>query len=305
MGHYLDYYRTPAINGWDDCWVIDQSTLYGKSLDVGALPTLHTQPQKATNKPTKPPALFYIAIVQETETALYYPTPNHRPIHLFSPQSWRALFDFMPSASDFLLWLWFREQHAGSDPTLWQTLLDLPLFYQRAWQVEKQLQKLDYLPRVSDPIKASIYKKQDSISALKQRLLDCSPLYHRLVGRYLASHPDPVLARLFYMQSLYTQMKIVEFVLSYSTLTDSQKRQGIIIHEHAYHRLGQHFVLIIYGQDDDELNPAFLALNHRHIINHFLAQLKPNGVTSVTILAFDLSQKTPSGDIDVIMHVFY
>lgn len=302
MGHYLDYYRTPAINGWDNCWAIDQSTLYAKHTAIEALSSLSTQPEQSR---ATLPSVFYIAIVKKAETALHRPTPRCRPIHIFDKKSFQALDNLIPSASDLLLWLWFREQNTGSDSNLWQILLESSLFYQRAWQVEKQLQKLDYLSRISDPIKASIYKKQDSIIALKKRLLDCSPLYHRLISRYLEQNPDPTLAKLLYLQSLYTQMKIVEFIVSYGTLTDEQKRQGVIAHEHAYHRLGQHFVLVIYGQDDDELNPNFFEVNHRHIIAHFLAELKPKGVTTLTVLAFDLSKKTPNGDIDVNMHVFY
>lgn len=215
----------------------------------------------------------------------------------------------LPSASDFVAFLAYRQSllqnGLGVDCVeAAQSFMRSPAFFQRAWHTEKQLQKYDYMVRVSPAIKSAIYKNQSVIKNLVERQCALTPLWHRMVARLLDKTGDVALAQKLQAQSGYTAMKIVEFVLDYQNFDVMQKAEGKISHEHSYHRVGQHFVLVICGTNQSsELSLQSLQQSHHTILAHYQKELI-HKVKEVFLLGFDLSQKDEHGNIMVNMEVW-
>lgn len=239
-------------------------------------------------------------------------------LQAFSWQDWHALLEHLPSASDLLAFLkYHRQALVGLTPfesaaQLAKTFLHDPVYFQRAWQVEKQLQKQDFMVRVSPPIKESVYKKQDSIDALVARQQAVAPLWVKAVERMVARQqaaelPVPwwVVQQLL-LQSGYTRMNIIETVLAFKGATFGQKQEGSVSHEHSYHRLGQHFVVVIYGQHpDSDLHAQRIYETHKSILQNIDEQLSGVAVQDLFLLGFDLSKTDDEGNIHVMMDVYY
>lgn len=213
----------------------------------------------------------------------------------------------LPTASDFLAFLAYRQAVLQDDLIEQKTALGFmytPAFFRRAWRTEKQLQKYDYMVRVSPAIKSAIYKNQSVIKNLVERQCALAPLWHRMIARWLEKTGDVILAQKLQAQSGYTAMKIVEFVLDYQNFDAEQTAEGKISHEHSYHRLGQHFILIIYGTNQSsELSLQSIHQNHAVILAHYQQELI-HKAQEVFLLGFNLSQKDEFGNILVDMQVW-
>lgn len=213
----------------------------------------------------------------------------------------------LPSASDFLAFLSYRQYllQEGLDTKGAQTqFMYSPVFFQRAWHTEKHLQKYDYMVRVSPAIKSAIYKNQSVIKNLVERQCSLAPLWQRMVARFLERTGNVAIAQKLQAQSAYTAMKIVEFVLGYVCFDANQKAEGKISHEHSYHRVGQHFVLIAYGTDASSPFSAWHIHNdHELILSYYQTELTKKA-QEIFLLGFDLSQKDEQGNIVVNMEVW-
>lgn len=307
--YHLARYAIAHTGRWQASCMIDDTTLYISTADsFDKLTKWRTQPTKHSPSVSKYtsehlPKVFYIALGDNLgDNVLFYPNAKDCPIQLFTHAEWQATLQACPSPSDLLFLLAYRASTGRSD-NLAQDLPNLPEFYQRAWQVEKQLQSYDIMARVSDPIKTAIYKKSATLST---RISATSPLYDKLLTRLAQQFLAPKIIQLLHWQCAYTRMKIIEFVLSYAQMTPSDKAIGKLTHEHSYHRVGQHFIVVIYGQDSDsELAKTAIATNYQTILTYFYQQLKDKKVGDIVLLGFDLSKTAPDGGIDVQLDVYY
>lgn len=238
-------------------------------------------------------------------------------IQMFSLYDWVETLKALPSPSDFVAFLKYHRQaivnqhHFASSAALAHQFMHDAVFFQRAWHVEKQLQKHNVMVRVSPPIKESVYKKQASIDALIVRQTALSPLWVRLLERLverLEAKGQAIeweLIKTLLLQSGYTRMKLVEFILSYQSLNHEQKQEGIITHEHSYHAFGTHFSLVIYGQNPkSDLHAEQIFLSHQSILTAIDDQLDTN-TKELFLLGIDLSKTNEAGDVVVSMDVYY
>lgn len=205
----------------------------------------------------------------------------------------------LPSALDVLAYLAALYADETLSP---QDFLQSPIYYHRAWQVEKHLQSLEYMPRVSPLIKSAVYKDTHSLALLAKHQ-QYARLWQRLI---MKTSLDDDARRMLLWQSGYTTMKIVGHILDYHNIDQADKQIGMVHHEHDYHCFGTHFVVVIYGTDpQSELYKDTLIGNHQAVLKHFLDELSPKEVHSVYLLGIDLSQSTQDGETDVQMDVWH
>lgn len=238
-------------------------------------------------------------------------------LQLFSLQEWQQLLTQLLSPSDFMAFLKYH-RHSIFNHHPFDTVSNLAhefmhnaVFFQRPWQVEKHLQKLDFMVRVTPEIKESVYKKQDSIEKLIARQQATSPLWVKAIERLVERQSkigmiDWWVIRQLFNQCGYTRMKIIEFVLSQRTMGFGQKQEGAVIHEHSYHRFGQHFSAVIYGlHPDSELHANNIYRTHKSILNYIDEQINDSELQGLFLLGFDLSKTDEQGNIQVSMDVYY
>lgn len=238
-------------------------------------------------------------------------------LQFFSLQEWQALLEcFTPT--DFTSFLKYHRhamldsQLANSSITLAEKFLQDRVFFERAWQVEKALQKFDFLPRVSPQIKQAIYKDSKSTEQLRQRLQRVGqfwlPLIEELIHRQeKAQRPISLeLVQRLALQSSYTRLKILEPVLAYPQLSDEQKQAGLLYHEHSYHDLGQHFIVIIYGSNpSSDFYPMQVYQHYREILQNIADKLPKKGIHELFLLGFNLLHKDTDNNPFIEMDVFY
>lgn len=228
-------------------------------------------------------------------------------LQVFTIKDWQNLLTYLPSPTDFCAFLKYYGKNLvefnefESAVQLAQEFVVNPVFFDRVKQVEKQLERLNLSVEDNDHSKAYA-KRQQELSPFWQKAVE------RVIERQqnAGASVDWAVIRKLIMQCGYTRLKIVEFVLSYANATPLQKSEGLVKHEHSYHRLGQHFVLVIYGQDEQsELSAQFIAQNYASILRHIDDNLEGQGIDDLFLLGFDLSKTDEMGDVLVQMDVFY
>lgn len=146
------------------------------------------------------PKVYFIAIVtddllscidfndKKLEQQSFF-TDKTTLLQVLSWQDWQAMLDILPSPTDVLAFLKYHRQALLTSTsfdnvtTLVYDFLHDPVYFQRAWQVEKELLKQDFMVRVSIPIKEAIYKKHERIKTLVAHQIMTSPLWTQAVLR--------------------------------------------------------------------------------------------------------------------------
>lgn len=275
------------------------------------------------------PKVYFIAIVtdgllscidfndKKLEQQSFF-TDKTTLLQVLSWQDWQAMLDILPSPTDVLAFLkYHRQALLTSTPfdnvtTLVYDFLHDPVYFQRAWRVEKELLKQDFMVRVSIPIKEAIYKKYERIKTLVAHQIMTSPLWTQAVLRMKTRQenagffvPDWLIQKLLW-QCGYTRMSIVDAVLGFQNLSFDEKQIGKVSHVHSYHRLGQHFVVVIYGQDPkSDLHANNIVKVYEAILQNVDEQLLAIPMQDLFLLGFDLSKTDESGNIHVLMDVYY
>lgn len=275
------------------------------------------------------PKVYFIAIVtddllscidfndKKLEQQSFF-TDKTTLLQVLSWQDWQAMLDILPSPTDVLAFLKYHRQALLTSTsfdnvtTLVYDFLHDPVYFQRAWQVEKELLKQDFMVRVSIPIKEAIYKKHERIKTLVAHQIMTSPLWTQAVLRMKTRQenagffvPDWLIQKLLW-QCGYTRMSILDAVLGFQNLSFDEKQIGKVSHVHSYHRLGQHFVVVIYGQDPkSDLHADNIVKVYEAILQNVDEQLLAIPMQDLFLLGFDLSKTDESGNIHVLMDVYY
>lgn len=234
-------------------------------------------------------------------------------MQVFSLNDWQRLLDFLPSPSDLLAFLKYHRQSLveqtlfDDSPALAQSFLHSPMFFQRAWQVEQHLKQHDLLVHSS-----SFIQETSDINQLVAQQTTLSPLWNKLIEGLIARQQSMGgeinwwVIRTLLLQSGYTRMKILASVLAQQNATFGQKQEGMVRHEHSYHRFGYHFAVVIYGQHpSSDLHPEQIYATYKTILNTLDDQIYDKDMQGLFLLGFDLSKTDEQGNIQVMMDVYY
>lgn len=228
-------------------------------------------------------------------------------LQVFTIKDWQNLLTYLPSPTDFCAFLKYYSKNLvefnefDSAVQLAHDFVVSPEFFDRVRQVEKQLERL-----------ALSVEDNDHSKAYAERQQELSPFWQKAVERLIERQKqagvgiDWRVIRKLILQCGYTRLKFVEFVLSYANADHQTRLEGLVRHEHSYHKLGQHFVLVIYGLDPmSELSAQNIATQYQSILTHIDENLEGQNIDDLFLLGFDLSQLDEQGDIIVSLDVFY
>lgn len=228
-------------------------------------------------------------------------------LQVFTIKDWQNLLTYLPSPTDFCAFLKYYGKNLvafnefNSAVQLAQEFVVSDEYFDRVKSVEKALARLNLSVENNDHSKAYATRQQE-LSPFWQKSVE------RLINRQQSAgaNIDWRVIRKLILQCGYTRLKIVEFVLSYANTTAQERYEGLVQHEHSYHKLGQHFVLVIYGQDPaSELSAQYIAANYASILTHIDDNLEGQHIDDLFLLGFDLSYIDEDGDIVVQLDVFY
>lgn len=242
---------------------------------------------------------------------------ENRIMQVFSVQSFIQLMQMMQTPNDFLNFIKFHRQTLMSfhpfanEIELANHFMHSPIFFHRAWDIENQLVKIGLLDATNQKLEKAVHGDKESIQSLLEKSRSCSAMWMKLIRGLIKrqqreGNVDWLLIRKLVDQSMYTRMKLMEEVFSYPDQDRESRLTGYIHHQHSYSYFGQHYMIVVYGLDENSpLSKTVIHQQYADMLSDVNCQLQDPVMQDLFLLGLDMSHQDANGQIEVQMEVFY
>lgn len=248
-------------------------------------------------------------------------------LQLFSINSFYQMLKLLQTPSDLLSYFDYHlaklvnsEEFKG-EFALAQDFINSPVFYQRAVDVQQKLVEIGLLAKVETRLTDIIGKEQQDndnpqleqqLTELSQKLQSSSSIFQKLLNgttkrRHQAQDTVPLdQVQTLMSESMYTRTCIIEEMMSYENRSKQDRMQGYLCHQHSYNDFGHHYVVVVYGLDNQaQYSRQYLDENYHSLLKDINAQLQNPAMKEYFILGFDLSKDDGQGNVTVLMDIYH
>lgn len=245
-----------------------------------------------------------------------------KALQLFSLNSFYQIVQLLQTPNDLLSYFDYHltQLVSGKDfqggLELAQQFLNSPVFYQRAVAVQQKLVEIGLLEKVETRLTNIINNDSPQLSQqlkeLTQKLQSHATIFQKLLNgatkrRHEAGETIPLEeVKTLVAESMYTRLNIIEEMMDYENRSREECLNGYICHQHSYNDFGNHYVIVVYGLDQQaQYSKQWLQHNYQHLLSDINAQLQDPAMKQYFILGFDMSNDDGKGNVTVLMDVYH
>lgn len=243
-------------------------------------------------------------------------------LQLFSLNSFYQIVQLLQTPNDLLSYFDYHltQLVSGNDfqgeLELAQQFLNSPVFYQRAVAVQQKLVEIGLLEKVETRLTNIINNDSPQLSQqlkeLTQKLQSHATIFQKLLNgatkrRHKAGETIPLEdVKTLVAESMYTRLNIIEEMMDYENRSREECLNGYICHQHSYNDFGNHYVIVVYGLDQQaQYSKQWLQHNYQDLLSDINAQLQDPAMKQYFILGFDMSNDDGKGNVTVLMDVYH
>lgn len=248
-------------------------------------------------------------------------------LQIFSLDSFINIINLFQTPSDCISFFEYHlpalinQNSFANEVALARHFLSSPKFFERAINVQKKLVEIGLLANIESRLllmsnmsnDINIHKDvNDEKTKLIQKLQNYSTMYQKLINGFVKRHLENKHAAIhehiqtIIDESMYTRMSIMEEIIAYSERSEEEYRNGYLRHQHSYNQFGHHYILIIYGLDENaQFSREAIKQNYSNIIMDINSQLQDPVMDEYFILGFDMSKNDGKGNVTVEMEFFH
>ncbi|SUD90999.1 hypothetical protein [Psychrobacter phenylpyruvicus] len=243
-------------------------------------------------------------------------------LQLFSLNSFYQLVQLLQTPNDLLSYFDYHLAHLVNRNDfqggleLAKQFLNSPDFYQRAVAVQQKLVEIGLLEKVETRLTNIINHDSPQLSqqlkGLTQKLQSHATIFQKLLNgatkrRHEAGEIIPLEeVKILVAESMYTRLNIIEEMMDYENRSREECFNGYICHQHSYNDFGNHYVIVVYGLDQQaQYSKQWLQHNYQDLLSDINAQLQDPAMKEYFILGFDMSNDDGKGNVTVLMDVYH
>lgn len=252
---------------------------------------------------------------------------KNKVLQLFSLNSFYKTVQLLQTPSDLLSYF---DHHLSKlvniddfqgEFELAQAFLNSPDFYQRAIEIQQKLVEIGLLAKVETRLTNLINTTNNNTDdaqlaqnqiELTQKLQSHSTIFQKLLNgttkrRHDAGDMIPLdQVKILVAESMYTRIGIIEEMMAYENRSREECLNGYLCHQHSYNDFGQHYVIVVYGLDENaEYSKDYLQQNYRQLLTEINAELQDPVMKEYFILGFDMSNNDGQGNVTVMMDIYH
>ncbi len=252
---------------------------------------------------------------------------KNKVLQLFSLNSFYKAVQLLQTPSDLLSYFDYHLSKVVNiddfqgEFELAQAFLNSPDFYQKAIEIQQKLVEIGLLAKVETRLTNLINTTNNNTDnaqlaqnqiELTQKLQSHSMIFQRLLNgttkrRHDAGDMIPLeQVKILVAESMYTRIGIIEEMMAYENRSREECLNGYLCHQHSYNDFGQHYVIVVYGLDENaQYSKNYLQQNYRQLLTEINAELQDPVMKEYFILGFDMSNNDGQGNITVMMDIYH
>ena len=252
---------------------------------------------------------------------------KNKVLQLFSLNSFYKTVQLLQTPSDLLSYF---DHHLSKlvniddfqgEFELAQAFLNSPDFYRRAIEIQQKLVEIGLLAKVETRLTNLINTTNNNTDdaqlaqnqiELTQKLQSHSTIFQKLLNgttkrRHDAGDMIPLeQVKILVAESMYTRIGIIEEMMAYENRSREECLNGYLCHQHSYNDFGQHYVIVVYGLDENaQYSKDYLQQNYRQLLTEINAELQDPVMKEYFILGFDMSNNDGQGNVTVMMDIYH
>lgn len=143
----------------------------------------------------------------------------------------------------------------ASEQTLLSQFMASPAIYTQALTIDNALIKYGIQDEPNSRLVAMSLAQRNKAATTKrfyEQMRQASILWYQLSAQMLSksssARPLPFWQRQLLAESLFSRYELIRTLYQHPSRSMEQQQTGYVVHQHSYENLGQHYVLIFYGQ---------------------------------------------------------
>lgn len=143
----------------------------------------------------------------------------------------------------------------ASEQTLLSQFMASPAIYTQALTIDNALIKYGIQDEPNSRLVAMSLAQRNKAATTKrfhEQMRQASILWYQLSAQMLSESssagPLPFWQRQLLAESLFSRYELIRTLYQHPSRSMEQQQTGYVVHQHSYENLGQHYVLIFYGQ---------------------------------------------------------
>ncbi|MGM8886644.1 hypothetical protein ACS8FD_11945 [Psychrobacter sp. 1U2] len=144
------------------------------------------------------------------------------------------------------------------EPYLLNQFMDSPAIYAQALTIDNALIKYGIQDEPNSTLVAMSLAQRNKEKITKrfyEQMKQASVLWHQLSAQMLSESLTtaqlPLWQRQLLAESLFSRHELIRTLYQHPGRSNEQQQTGYVVHQHSYESLGQHYVLIFYGQQQN------------------------------------------------------
>ena len=146
----------------------------------------------------------------------------------------------------------------ASEQTLLSQFMASPAIYTQALTIDNALIKYGIQDEPNSRLVAMSLAQRNKAATTKrfhEQMRQASILWYQLSAQMLSESSSarqlPFWQRQLLAESLFSRYELIRTLYQHPSRSMEQQQTGYVVHQHSYENLGQHYVLIFYGQQSD------------------------------------------------------
>ncbi|MGI9339704.1 MAG: hypothetical protein ACR2PP_03625, partial [Psychrobacter sp.] len=147
------------------------------------------------------------------------------------------------------------EPSFASEQTLLSQFMASPAIYTQALTIDNALIKYGIQDEPNSRLVAMSLAQRNKAATTKrfhEQMRQASILWYQLSAQMLSESSSaeqlPFWQRQLLAESLFSRHELIRTLYQHPSRSMEQRQTGYVVHQHSYENLGQHYVLIFYGQ---------------------------------------------------------
>ncbi|HAM60511.1 MAG TPA: hypothetical protein DCP60_01555, partial [Psychrobacter sp.] len=147
------------------------------------------------------------------------------------------------------------ESSFASEQTLLSQFMASPAIYTQALTIDNALIKYGIQDEPNSRLVAMSLAQRNKAATTKrfhEQMRQASILWYQLSAQMLSESSSarqlPFWQRQLLAESLFSRYELIRTLYQHPSRSMEQQQTGYVVHQHSYENLGQHYVLIFYGQ---------------------------------------------------------
>lgn len=196
-------------------------------------------------------------------------------------------------------------------PSLLNEFMDSSAIYTQALTIDNALIKYGIQDEPNGTLVAMSLAQKHKEATTKQfyeQMRQASILWYQLSAQMLSESQTtaqlPLWQRQLLAESLFSRHQLIRTLYQHPRRSAEQQQAGYVVHQHSYESLGQHYVLIFYGQNQNgEKSRRAIAPNLAKIANDVPSRLPIAELHHVIVLGIEFIIEADDTFIDIDLFI--